>query len=143
MLTELTRVIVVEEAVETRPVNINVVGIHDTQAPRVGTWYRSVRGIGVTDIGGEPELRVVQTRHIREGERGIGVWLIVRNLGLNEAHKYVLGVDELILVFRMVLDGRSETAMAVSMLFNQWATRKKTYSHTAPASLSINRPRPA
>lgn len=68
MLTQLTRAIIVEEAVETRPVNINVVGIHDAQAPCVGTWYRSVRGIGDADIGGDTEFRVVQTRHIREGE---------------------------------------------------------------------------
>jgi hypothetical protein len=89
------RAVIVEEAVEPRAVDEDVVGVQDAETPGVGA------GRGGRTGGGEDG--VVEGGDGGEGVRGGGVWLVVGCFGLDEAGVDVLCVGELVLVECVVL----------------------------------------
>jgi hypothetical protein len=64
----------------------------------------------------------------------------LRGLSLDKAHVDVLGFDELVLIERMMFDGRTDT-VDISWIHVQM--RGRAYSQRFPVVLSMDIPRPA
>jgi hypothetical protein len=91
------RAVVVEETVQANAVAEDVVRANDAQTPAgrsVDRW-----------VWGWLEDRVWECFDVGEGDGGVWIRLIVGGLGLDLAHENVAGVDELVFVLDVVLDG--------------------------------------
>lgn len=95
--------VVIEEAVQTRAVDQDILAVHDAQTPALCIRHLDTVSAGRVWCGREDG--VVESGDARERDCGVGIGLVVCGLGLDGAEEDVRGPNELVLVESVVLDG--------------------------------------
>jgi hypothetical protein len=96
-----SRTVVVKERVQSDTITEDIITAHNSQTPP----RRCARRAVPRAIDKRRKDRIIERRVRREGNGSIGVGLVVCGLGLDLAHKHIAGVNELVLVEDVVLDG--------------------------------------